>query len=261
MRLRTYSLTLPMLLFAFGPASAFGDEHGDRQRPSADSSRGQEDGDNAQAMRDEARDNSRDGRRQMRRQRPSNGSSELREARRHYMAGFVRGYNAGFADGLDDYLIIVGRPTDQGPGQAGSEASRQRDEERRIRERLRNDARNRARRDDSQRRSRQGRQESAPQQVSGEVIAIKRVTLENDQQQHMLLLMETERGSRRIIDAGPARQIRRLSIQPGDAVTAEGRIRRTRDGVPVLNARWVESSDQRVAIQGSVTHSSQRSRR
>lgn len=260
MRLRTCWLTVPTLLFAFGPAQALGDEHADQQRPSTDASKPQDDRDNARATRDESRVDSRDSQRQLRRQRTSNGGSEMREIRRHYMAGFVRGYNAGFADGLDDYVIIVGRPTDQGSAQAGSNASRQRNDERRIRERLRNEARNRARGADS-RRMQQGRQESAPQQVSGEVVAVKRVTLENDRQQHLLLLMETEQGGRRIIDAGPAGQVRRLSIQPGDAVSAEGRFRRTRDGVPVLNARWVESSGQRVAIQGRVTQSSQRSRR
>ncbi|HEX6961121.1 MAG TPA: hypothetical protein VF175_04590 [Lacipirellula sp.] len=256
MRLRTCWLSIPLTLLAFGPAQAFGDEHAAHGQSSSET--GQPDASDA---REEARNNARDEQRHARRQRPSSRESELREARRHYMAGFVRGYNAGFADGLDDYLIIVGRPSDQGSDQASSSASRQRDDERRIRERLRNDARDRARSADSQRRSQQGRQDSTPQQVSGEVVAIKRVTLQNDQQQHLLLLMETDQGVRRIIDAGPASQVRRLSLQPGNLATAEGRFRRTRDGVPVLNARWIESSGQRVAIQGQVTQSSQRSRR
>jgi hypothetical protein len=202
------------------------------------------------------------------RQRPrsnrsqSSRNSEMREARRHYMAGFVRGYYSGFADGLNDYLIIVGQ--ERTSSNQGQRASRQSQDEQRLRGRLRSDARNRTRerrtREGSQQQQSQWQQRGSTQQVTGEVVSVKRVELQNDRQRHVLLLIENERGQRRIVDAGPANRLQRLSIQSGDEITAQGRMLRTRDGVPVLNARWIEASGQRVAVQGQAQQSSQRSR-
>jgi hypothetical protein len=189
----------------------------------------------------------------------SSRNSEMREARRHYMAGFVRGYYSGFADGLNDYSIVVGQ--ERNSNDQGQRASRQSQDEQRLRSRVRGDARNRARESGMRGRSQQWQQRGSTQQITGEVVSVKRVELQNDRQQHMLLLIKNEQDQRRIVDAGPANRLQRLSIQSGDEVTAQGRMLRTRDGVPVLNAQWIEASGQRVAVQGQGQQSSQRSRR
>jgi hypothetical protein len=193
----------------------------------------------------------------------STRDSDMSEARRHYMAGFVRGYYSGFADGLNDYLIVVGK--ERSSNDQGQRAARQSQDEQRLRGRLRSDAGSRAResrtREGSQQRQSQGQQRGSTQQITGEVVSVKRVELQNDRQQHMLLLIKNEQGQRRIVDAGPANRLQRLSIQSGDEITAQGRMLRTRDGVPVLNAQWIEASGQRVAVQGQRQSSSQRSRR
>jgi hypothetical protein len=166
---------------------------------------------------------------------------------------------AGFADGLNDYSIVVGQ--ERNSNDQGQRASRQSQDEQRLRSRVRGDARNRARESGMRGRSQQWQQRGSTQQITGEVVSVKRVELQNDRQQHMLLLIKNEQDQRRIVDAGPANRLQRLSIQSGDEVTAQGRMLRTRDGVPVLNAQWIEASGQRVAVQGQGQQSSQRSRR
>lgn len=79
-------------------------------------------------------------------------------------------------------------------------------------------------------------------------MATKRTKLQNDDQVHLILLVTDDQGQRRIVDAGPDSQARRLSIKKGDKIIAEGRMKRTSDGVPVLMSQRVgkaKASDQR----------------
>jgi hypothetical protein len=189
-------------------------------------------------------------------QQDSISQSEREEARIHYQAGLVAGYMLGYADGLDDYVIIVGTPS------RGREATTSAEREnQRMRDQMRQRARSRAMEQQRGRQLQAGRIASGQQQrVTGEIRSIKRVTLRNDNQRHLLLLVETHDNRRRIIDAGPAQQTQNLDLQQGDTVTAVGRFLRTRDGVPVLNAQRIEAQGQSVAIRGN-SQTQQRIRR
>lgn len=164
---------------------------------------------------------------------------------RAYRAGLVAGYMLGYADGLDDYVLIVGTPGQDRPGTA------RRGEQDEFRSQLRN----RARQEMSRQRQRQTPRDSAtrhsrqPQRISGEIVAMKRVHLRNDQQRHLVVLIETPQGSRRIADLGPVQQLQQLDLQEGDRITVQGNFLPTREGTPVLNARRVQSQGRSVAIR------------
>jgi hypothetical protein len=246
MSIRTAAFAvIPLVVMASAPASGQQqDAQSQNQEGQAQQDQGPQEQQDQKAQQQASRSS------QERQARQSGSSAESRQARRHYMAGFVRGYYCGFADGLDDYLIIVGS---QGKGdqsrQRASSQSRQRQAyEANARQRLRENARNRA---SQQRGPRQPADQSAGarQQFTGEVLSAKRVQLRNDQQQHLVLLVENDQGRRRIVDAGPVRQVRHLEIQQGDQVSVQGRIRRTKDQVPVLNAERIRASGRQVAIQ------------
>jgi hypothetical protein len=177
--------------------------------------------------------------------------------RRHYLAGFVRGYYSGFSDGVDDYVIVVGKQGDQRAETSGDRRDSSDRQSQNLRDRLRQNSRSRmseqmksdgaSRFNQSQQRQSQ-RTHASQQRVSGEVTATKRTKLKNDDQVHLILLVTTDQGQRRIVDAGPDSEGRQ-SIRKGDKIVAEGRMKRTSDGVPVLMSqrigKAVASSDER----------------
>ena len=166
--------------------------------------------------------------------------------RRHYLAGFVRGYYLGFADGVNDYVIVVGGQGDQRQRSSADRQDQSNRQSQNLRNHLRQNSRSRMAGQmkstgDSRSSQSQGSQRprTSHQRVSGEVTATKRTKLQNDDQVHLVLLVTTDQGQRRIVDAGPDSQARRLSIKKGDKIVAEGRMKRTSDGVPVLMSQRV----------------------
>ncbi len=237
--------------------------------------RREEDRENRQRQQRDRQRQQRDRQRQDREaQTRSRGSqSEHQQAKKHFQAGIAMGYMLGYADGMDDYVIVVGSQKGRSDSRDGaSSGSSSKGQEFRDNMRQRARARMSERQDGKQmtrskfqqkdwqdaelerKRSQQGK----AQQLSGEIRSIKRVRLANDNQRHMLLLVNTDEGQRRILDAGPIQQLQDLSLQEGDTVTAKGRYMKTKDGVAVFNARRIESQGQSVAIRGSASQNQSR---
>ena len=191
------------------------------QSDSGDQSRNQERRSrNQQGERD---DSQRQRMRQETGQQQNNMSSERRAALKHYRAGYYAGYRRGYNDGSDGYVLYLFGDTDQQSAQSGqSQRSR----------------------DGSQRQSSRGR---GLQQVSGEILRLKRIPLRNTNIQHTAVLLKTNDGKRRVVDLGPTQNLRQLDLQEGDQVSVRGGIVRIGDS-RIFFARQVRSDGETVNV-------------
>lgn len=60
------------------------------------------------------------------------------------------------------------------------------------------------------------------QTLRGEVLRKKRVQISGENITHQVVLLETDRGERHIVDLGPERNLRQVRIQPGQQLTVRG---------------------------------------
>jgi hypothetical protein len=252
-RLLTTTLIVPLALALSGPTWG---QPSDNSQTSSERAQRQAEQNRQSARQRRQQQQQREARQRSQEDSQQSSQSDRDQARAHYRAGLVAGYMLGYADGLDDYVIIVGTRSRGREATTSAEGENQR-----LRDQMRQRARSRAMERQQDRPASAGRIASSSQQrVSGEIRSMKRVTLQNDNQRHLLLLVRTEDNRRRIVDVGPESQLQNLDLQPGDTITAVGRFLRTRDGIPVLNAQRIESQGHSIAIRAN-GQSQQRTRR
>ena len=207
---------VPLAVIAFSCTSlAFAQsDSGDQSRDQDRQSR------NQQGERD---DSQRQRMRQERGQQQNNMSSERRAALRHYRAGYYAGYRSGYRDASDGYVLYLFGDTNQQSAEAG---------------------RSQRSRDGGQRQSSRGR---ALQQVSGEILRLKRIPIRNTNIQHTAVLLKTNDGKRRVVDLGPTQNLRQLDLREGDQVSVRGGIVRIGDS-RIFFARQVRSDGETVNV-------------
>lgn len=183
------------------------------------------------------------------RERQRDDRSASRQDRRQAATHYAAGYYAGYLDALDDYAVLV--VDVQRLRGAQRQASRdQRDggqsEQDTIRQRLREQLRSEGRRRLSARSESQS--QSQRMQLTGEVLRTRRVSLRSSDGQHMVALVETDSGRRRLVDLGRPENLEDFQVAEGAQLEARGRMARTRNNIPVLLADRVrvDGNSQRI---------------
>jgi hypothetical protein len=170
-------------------------------------------------------------------QSPSRSNQDRQAVSAHFRAGYTAGYKAGYVDAQDDYVLYIIDLQHKRKGQQGESRGQDSQLSQSDRQRLR-----------AQMRGPTGGQAmSSTQQLRGEILKTKKVTLKNTNRQHTVVLLETDKG-RRIADLGPSRNLGELQIDEGQKISVQGRFARTRDQVPVLLARRVQANGQAISV-------------
>jgi hypothetical protein len=94
-----------------------------------------------------------------------------------------------------------------------------------------------------------GVSEQHPQIVSGKILRTKRVDLKNTRQQHLVALVQTDQGKRRIVDLGRAQDLAKLDLGRGDRISVRGGTLPASGDVPVVVARQLTVGDNKVTIR------------
>lgn len=149
-------------------------------------------------------------------ERRSEAQEDRRAALRQFMAGLYAGYVRGYRDASDDALVVIVRP--QGDAQQQMGRGEQFD-----RERLREELRSRTWRDQpyQARQPSQFRQQR-PQMISGEVLKTKEVELKNTDRKHLVVMLKTDEGQRKIVDLGSTDLLKDLEIMEGKRIGVRG---------------------------------------
>ena len=156
--------------------------------------------------------------------------------RRQYYAGFLQGYQMGYQDSSDDVMLLLirsqqNKPRNQSPDSMADS---------RLRSLLRDKMRVATGHQVQQRNE---------QHLRGQILSTKRITLKNTGEKHLVALVKSRHGRRRIVDLGPTRKYSDIDVEKGRTILAQGRMSRTRDEVPVLLARSVEVDGEYIYIE------------
>lgn len=167
---------------------------------------------------------------------------ERRRALSVLNAAYVAGYLDGYQDAINDHLILLldeqerqGIKRRMAPEQRGLSPRDREQFHRSLREQFR------------------GRVQrpvgAASQQLSGEILRTKQVELKNTGQEHLVVLVETNEGRRRIVDLGPARNLKDLDLSRGDRISVRGQAARAAGNVPIVLGQEVKAGGQQITIQ------------
>ncbi|MAT16688.1 MAG: hypothetical protein CMJ46_15620 [Planctomyces sp.] len=83
---------------------------------------------------------------------------------------------------------------------------------------------------------------------SGEIIRTKKVNVRGQGREHLVVLMETQKGERRVADLGPVKQFKNIELKSGDQITVTGDVVNVGES-QVIAARKVEVDERTVRIE------------
>jgi hypothetical protein len=85
-------------------------------------------------------------------------------------------------------------------------------------------------------------------QMTGEIERVKKVNIRGTQQDHLAVLVLTDRGNRVVADLGPARNLRDVEVLAGDRIAARGPVFRINDRL-VMFAKRIRADGQTITIK------------
>jgi hypothetical protein len=158
-------------------------------------------------------------------------------------AGYLAGYLDGYHDAIDDHLSLLvdnqeprgGPPARMIPQRPGL-SPRDREQFRRsVQQRIRSQI--------------QPPAGTATPTLTGEILRTKRVERKSTGQEHLVALVETDQGRRRIVDLGPSENLNDLDLGRGDRISVQGKASRATGNVPIVLAQRLKAGDQHITIQ------------
>lgn len=156
-------------------------------------------------------------------------------------AAYLAGYLDGYHDAIDDHLALL--LDDQEPRGDQPRMAPKRGLSPSDREQFRRSVQDRIR---SQIQRPAG---TVALTLTGEILRTKRVERKTTGQEHLVALVETDQGRRRIVDLGPTENLNDLDLGRGDRISVLGKASRAAGDVPIVLAQRLKAGDQHITIQ------------